>query len=290
MSSRPSFVWALGEIPGLWRLVIACWVVLVLCWLPAVWVLGGAVVGPLGNLPDGEVPQGEVLLILIENLAGMTGPMKLAVLSGCVVLWIWTVLWHGGLVGWRLWSGGRRVRLGEVLGLGMVAWWRYARLSLTAVVALAALLAVLWLPLSRAVTSSFEAMAEGRMLLLIVTGIGVSDLLALVVWAATIRAAWLLGLPERRSVVLAWLRGLLDTVRTPLASLGTVILWALPALLITLVPFVAGGYFESLRGGWLLPALGQIAAIVRAVCWLGMFLSFAPITGLMDEDTGDRSR
>jgi hypothetical protein len=290
MSSRPSIAWALREIPGLWRLVIACWVVSVFCFLPALWVVGEAVFNPLSSLPDGGVPSGDVLLILIENLGGMTGPLKLAVLSGCVILWVWTVLWHGGLVGWRLWSGGRKARLGEVLGLGMVAWWRYARLSLTAAVASAALLAALWLPLARAVVSSYEAMAEGRMLLLIAAGIGVSGLLALVVWAATIRAAWLLGLPERRSVVLAWLRGFHDTVRTPRASLGPVILWALPALLITLVPLVAGAYFESLRGGWLLPALGQIAAIVRAVCWLGMFLSFAPITGLVDEDNEDCPR
>jgi hypothetical protein len=284
MVRPPSAIWALREIPRLWRLVIACWVVPVLFFLPALWLVGGAVGGPLAHLPDGDTPPGDVSLIVLEGLTGLAGPLRLAVLSGCFSLWMWTVLWHAGLVGWRLWSGGRRVRLGEVLGLGMVAWWQYARLSATATAAAVVTLAGLWLPMTCALTACCEAMAEGWALLLIAGGVSVSGLVVPVFWAATARAAWLLGLPERRSVVLAWLRGVLDTVRTPLSSLGTVGVWAVPALVVSTLPLLAGLWFEPLRGGWTLSILGQIAGFVRALCWVGLFLSFAPVTGLANDD------
>jgi hypothetical protein len=284
MAPRPAPFWTIRELPGLWRLVAACWVVSAACHLPALWVIGGAVSDPLSRMPDEGAPPGDATLIVVEQLAGIQGPIRLAVLSGCVTLWMWTVLWHAGLVGWRLWSGGRRLRLGEVLGLGMVAWWRYARLSITSLVVMAGALCAVWIPASRAVAGSYAAMAEGRMVMIIGLAVAVSNLIIVGVWAVAIRSAWLLGLPERRSVVMAWLRGLLDTVQTPISSLGTVALWLLPATLVTVTPLLVGGWFEGLRGGWTLAVVSQLSAVVRAVCWVGMFLSFAPVTGLVNDD------
>jgi len=284
MSNRPSVTWGLHELPRLWRLVIAGWAVSVFCFLPTLWVIGGAVADPVANLPEHGAPPGEVLLISIERLGGLLGALKLAVVSGLGMLWMWTVLWHAGLVGWRLWSGGRRVRLGEVLGLGVVSWWRYARLSATAASTSAAALALVWLPVWRSITASHRSMAEGRMLALVGLGIVLSNIVLLLVWAAHVRAAWMLGLPERRSAVVAWLRGLVDSVRDPLASLGAVIAWALPAMVVSALPLVAGGWFEGLRGGWTLAVFGQVAAATRAACWVGLFLSFAPVTGLVNDE------
>jgi hypothetical protein len=267
----------------MWRLVVACWLVSLAVFLPAVWVVGGAVEGALENLPSeqGAMPDDDLNLILFGAVREIRAPLKLAVLSGVVTLWIWTVLWHAGVVNWALWAGGRRMRLGEVLGLGMVSWLRYARLSLTAAAMLVLALGLLWTPLSAAVSASHRAVAEQRAVLLLIGGFAVATLVALVVWAATLRAAWLLGLPDRRSVVLAWIRGLLITLRSPIRSLGPVLLWVVPVALISVIPLLAGLGFENLRGGWLLPVLGQIAAAVRAFCWVGLFASFAPITGLV---------
>ena len=132
-ADRPSPRWGFHQARKLWRLVLACWVVSGLAFLPAILVLRGALAPALGRLPQepGSLPQGEIAVIVVESLRPLMLPIGLAVVSGLVVLWVWTVLWHAGVVGWQLWAGGRRVRLGEVLGLGMVAWWRYARLSAT---------------------------------------------------------------------------------------------------------------------------------------------------------------
>ena len=223
----------------------------------------------------------------------MLPPFALAVLSGLVVLWVWFVLWHAGVVAWQLWAGGRRVRLGEVLGLGLVAWWRYARLSATAAVVLGLGGAALWLGLRAAVRSSFHSMAEERMMMLLAVGIVITKLLAVMVWLATLHGAWLLGLPERRSAVVAWLRGLWNTLRMPLSSVATWLLWLIPALLATLVPLLIGLAFVGLRGTLVLTVIGLIAALVRSFCWVGMFCSFAPVTGLLgeqDDDLGDESQ
>ncbi len=197
------------------------------------------------------------------------------------MLWLWTVLWHAGVVAWQLWTGGRRVRLGEVLGLGMVAWWRYIRLSLTALAALVLAGVVLWLPLGSAIRTSLNAMNEERMMLLVVVGFGITKLIAIVVWIATMHGAWLLGLPEYRSAVLSWVRGLWSAVRTPFSSLSTWFVWLVPAWLAAVVPLVVGFRFEGLRGSVALIVVSLLASLVRSFCWVGMFNSFAPVTGLV---------
>ncbi len=281
-SRQPSWSWGVAQAVRLWRLVVALWVVSVAAFLPAVWVVGGTAAPRLERLPAGDecVPAGDELLILLPALEEVAAPLTLAVASAIVALWAWTVLWHAGVVNWQLWAAGRRVRVGEVLGLGVVSWWRYARLSAAAATALVALLAALWAPLSWAVELSHRTMAERRVVGLLILGTGAAILLALVVWAATLRAAWLLGLPERRSVVLAWLQGLAGTVRRPVASLGVLLLWVVPAAALALAPLAAGWWFESLRDGWALPLLGQAAAAGRAFCWVALYCSFAPVTGL----------
>jgi hypothetical protein len=273
----------------MWRLVVACWLVSYAVFLPAVWVVGGAASEALGDLPSNleAIPDGDRELILLDALRQIRDPLRLAVVSGLITLWMWTVLWHAGVVNWALWTGGRRVRLGEVLGLGMVSWLRYARLSLTAAATLLLAMTALWYPLMIALDECHRSVAEQRAVLLVVGGVGLSTMVALVGWAATLHAAWLLGLPERRSVVLAWLRGLLTVLRTPVRSLASVMLWVLPAVLISVVPLLVGLNFDELRGGWWIPVLGQVAAGVRAFCWVGLFVTFAPVTGLVgieDED------
>jgi hypothetical protein len=286
----PSPSWGFRQAMRLWRLVVACWAVSVAAWLPAVWVVSGAVAPAVGNLPDeaAAIPQGDFELMLYQSIRGVAVPIELAVMSGFAIMWAWTILWHAGLVNWGLWAGGRRVRLGEVLGLGVVSWWRYACLSLTAAATIVLTLAATLLPLASEVDSALWESAESRVTSLLTIGVVVTVIVVMVVWASTARAAWLLGLPERRSIIFAWLLGLGGTLRSPLVSLGTVMVWAVPVGMVSILPLAVGFAMPSLRAGWVVPILGQLASAVCAFCWVGLFASFAPVTGLVGvEEEGE---
>jgi len=280
---RPSPTWGLREALRLWRLVIACWVVAWLAVAPALLLVRRMVFPYLAALPPdpGAVPSGDVALIMMDGVRQAAAPLGLAVASGGVVLWAWAVLWHAGVVAWQMWTGGRRVRLGEVLGLGMVAWWRYARLSMTALLALATALAGLWIPLWFGIEGAFTGMDESRLMWMLAGGIVVTKLVAIVVWIATLHGAWLLGLPERRSAALAWLRGLWTSARMPLSSVWAWLVWLVPAMAVSAAPPVVGFLFEGLRGGPVLIGLELMASLARAFCWVGLFCSFAPVTGIV---------
>lgn len=286
-SARPSPRWGLLEAARLWRLVVACWVVSWVAIAPALLLVRRTVFPALADLPSDPtlVAPGDAALILLEAARPVLVPFGLAVASAGLVLWAWAVLWHAGVVGWTLWSGGRRVRLGEVLGLGVVSWWRYARLSATALAVLAAAAVAIWVPVWSSVRIAFGAMEEERLIWLLLGGATATKLVAIIVWLATLHAAWLLGLPERRSAVLAWLRGLAGAVRAPIRSVGSWLVWLVPALVVSVVPAVAGATYPSLRGGPLLIGLTLLASLVRTFCWVGMFCSFAPVTGVVDVET-----
>ena len=291
IARRPSPGWGLCEALRLWRVVVACWTVAWCAVAPALLLVRRMVFPSLAELPSepGAVPAGDVGLILLEAARPAAVPIGIAVLSGGLVLCAWSVLWHAGVVAWRLWTGGRRVRLGEVLGLGMVAWWRYARLSATALAALAVAAVAIWIPLWQAIEGAFVAMAEARLMWLVGTGIVVTKLVAIVVWLATLCGCWLLGLPERRSAVLAWLRGLWTAARMPVASLWSWLVWVIPALLVSAVPALLGWSFWELRGGPVLIGIELLASLARWFCWVGLFCSFAPVTGVVgvEEDEPD---
>jgi hypothetical protein len=158
-------------------------------------------------------------------------------------------------------------------------------LSLVSAVAAIGAGTALLLPLGLAGERSYAAMVDEHLMRLLAAGVA-GVVVVWVVWATTARAAWLIGLPERRSVAVAWLLGLAGTLRRPFASLGTVALWVLPAALVSTLPLVIGLAFPALREGWAIPIVGQLAAAVRAFCWVGLFASFAPVTGLVGNESG----
>jgi len=279
----PSPRWGCQQAHRLWRLVIAVWVVAWLAMAPALLLLWRLIVPGLAALPagPGEVPAGDVALIILEAGREAWIPLALALLFGLVVLWAWSVLWHAGVVSWQLWMGGQRVRLGELLGLGVAAWWRYARLSAAALTVLVVTVAAVAVPLLWAALRALGAMAEGRLVVVVVAGMVAVKLVAIVVWLATLHGAWLLGLPERRSAVVAWLHGLQATARRPLVSLWCWLVWLVPALAVSAVAPLAGAVFEGMRGGALLVGVGLLASLARAFCWVGLFCSFAPIAGVV---------
>jgi len=264
------------------QLVAAVWVASWLAIAPALLLLSRSVARGLGALPGGtgEVPAGDVSLIIVEALREAWLPLAIAVLCGLAVWWAWTVLWHAGVVRWQLRTGGQRVRLGDLLGVRVATWWRYARLSLTALVALVAAAAAVWLPLWWGVARGLTTMTERRLIALASAGAVATAAAVIVVWLATLRGAWRLGLPGRRSAALAWLAGLRATLRRPLPSVWAWLVWVVPSLLASAVVPLLGAVFAGLRGGLLLVVVGLLVSLLRAFCWVGLFCSFGPVTGV----------
>jgi len=271
----------------MWRVVLLVWLGSVLVFLPSRFVLWTTVGGALANLPDGDLPDGETTLILIELLRPVWPPLALAFLSGCLTLWAWTVLWHAGLVRWFFYSGRRDVRLAEILSRGLFGWWRWARLGFTSVVVLVLVHSAVVLAFVKLEKRAADLADDSRLGIYLETGILLCLAAGILCWMATLRGAWLLGQSHRRSAVLAWLAGLWETIRQPVRSFATLLVWMAPGLAAVVAPMILGWRFEILRGTIPSTILGAVAGLAVAFCLVGLFLSFAPVTGLVGEKTTD---
>jgi hypothetical protein len=250
------------------KLVAAVWLVSMVVFLPAQLVVNRAAGATRANLPVGPLTPGDDLLILVELIRPVAGPLVLALGSGVLALLAWSVLWHGGVVRWWQGAGTASVQLAEILGHGIVWWWRYARLAVVAATVTAATLAAIWVPLKPLIRSAETAAGGGRAGVLLATGLVLTVVVMSICWLATLRGAWLLGESGRRSAVVAWLRGLGATLRQPIRSLWTLVLWSLPGFALLVLPLLVEGLAAWLV---LLPAwLGS------AFCWVALYLSFAP--------------
>ena len=250
------------------RLVGAVWLVSMAVFLPAHLVAELAAGATRAGLPDRPLPTGDSLLILVELFRPVAGPFALALGSGGLALLAWSVLWHGGTVRWWQGAGATQVHLAEILGHGIVWWWRYARLVVIAITATAAMLAAIWVPLKPLIRAAGTTGDGGRSGVLLAAGLVLTAIVLVGCWLATLRGAWLLGEPSRRSAMVAWLRGFVATLRQPIRSLFTLALWAVPGFVLLVLPVLIEG-----PAAWLvlLPAwLGS------AFCWVALFLSFAP--------------
>jgi hypothetical protein len=269
----------------LWRLVLAVWLAPTLLLLPA--SLGAsAVLGDrLGALPDDGAAPGDVEVILAQAALDHGMTIGLAVMAAVLLAWLWTVTWHAGVVRWQQWSASPRPRLTEVVGLGLVGFWPFARLALTSTVATALCWTAIWGPASVATDRATRAMADHRVAPIVVAAALLTLVATLLLWAVTHRAAWMLALPRHRSVVLIWLRALNDTLRRPLSSVGVVLVWTVPALGLGALSVLVGPAVPPL----LASVLSQTTALLRAFCWVALFCSFATVTGLWPPDEDDAS-
>ncbi|MEE4273435.1 MAG: hypothetical protein V2I67_17300 [Thermoanaerobaculales bacterium] len=282
MRTAPSPLFGFLGAMDQWRIVVVVFVVSALVFVPARLVLWTMVGPALAGLPQGDHPDGEIILILIELVKPVWLPLALAFISGCVTLWAWTVLWHAGLVRWFHYSRKSGVRLAETLSRGLFGWWRWARLGLTSVVVLVLVqsaIAAVYITLEE---RAIEAFDDSMLGIYLETGILLGLMAAGVIWMATLRGAWVLGDSRRRSAIAAWFAGLWGTIRQPVRSLLTLVTWMAPALVAAIVPTFLGWWFESLRA--MIPGtiLGVVAGLLVAFCQVGLFLSFAPVSGLTD--------
>ena len=276
MGERPSPASGLRLAIRFRRLILAVWLVSMAVFLPAQAIVQLVTGAARANLPAGNLPQGDDLLVLVELLRPVARQLALAILAGLAALWAWSVLWHGGVVRWLSWAGAVPVRLAEVFGHGLVWWWRYARLSLTAVATTALLLAALWLPLRLGLRAADAVGAGGRAIVLLRFGAVVTVVVMALCWLAALRGAWLLGEVGRHSALVAWLRGLGGTLRRPLRSAYTLVVWVVPGLALLALPLLPDAWIGALRSAGLGGVVMLLATLGTTFCWVGLFLSFAP--------------
>lgn len=247
------------------KLVGATWVAQFMAALPSIAIVELALARARAHLPAGELPVGERELVLLELLRPVAGPVVLAVALGSAILFAWSVTWHAGTVRWWGGLGAARVRLSEIIGHGIVWWWRFARLWLTGLVSAGVSLAALWLGLAPVLLGS----DSGAVVFASLVGWLVSLVaVATASWLAMLRGAWLLGESRRRSAVVAWLQGLATTLRFPLRSLMPLAVFAVPGAVLLVLPLLVAPRFALVA--WLLSWLGA------AWCWVALFLSYAP--------------
>ncbi len=268
MAEHPSPVAGLRLALRLHKLVLAAWLVSIAVFLPAQLMVDFATGPARANLPAGGPAPGDGLLILVELLRPIAIPLAIALILGWGSLIAWSILWHAGTVRWWLGAGAARVRLSEILGHGVVWWWRYSRLAAVAAVAAAATLAAVWLPVTEAVRGGGPETTARRAGLLLLTTVVFSLIALAVYWIAALRGGWLLGESGRRSALLAWLRGLGATLRRPLRSFLPLLVWGVPAFALLVAPLFVSGPLATL-------AL-MSAALAAAFCWVALYLSYAP--------------
>jgi hypothetical protein len=265
---RPSPVVGFRLAVRLRKLVGAVWLVCVAIFLPAHLVVLAATAATFADLPARDLPTGDELLIMVELIRPVVVPLAIALISGLLAFVAWAELWHGGTVRWWMGAGAARVRLAEILGHGVVWWWRYFRLAMMAFLAAASALFAIWAPIRIAISGS-GALAAGRgAALLLLAGVVLSLFVILVDWLATLRASWMLGESGRRSAVVAWFRGLAATARQPLRTLLPVVVWGVPGLVMLVLPFLVEASIAMVA----MP----LCWLVAAFCWVALFVSYAP--------------
>jgi len=259
--ASPSAVNGFRLATRLHRLVVGVWLVSVVLLIPAQ-VIVQATAGPARtNLPSGRLGSGEDAILFFEILRPVAVPLIVALAFGCLLFIGWWILWHAGTIRWWLNPEADAVRFAQILGGGLAVWWRFARLALLTLILQLIVTTAPWLP--------FLANVGERFLLpLLIFGSVLAVLGMMMVWLATMRGMWLLGESGRRSAIAAWVRGLWAVLRQPLRSFLPFLVWALPGLVLLVLPLIYDG-----------PAAGVfllIAWLVSAFCLVALHLSYAP--------------
>lgn len=248
------------RLPGL---VLAGWLVSVVACAPVLLGIVAATAMVGAHLPAAPLPAGDGALILLETVRPVAGALLVAAACGLLVLAAWSALGGAAAVRWWLANPAARFRLADLVRGGVGRWWRFLRLALTAVVAVAGVLTALWLPLWRLAGTGSRALGPA-----LAAGAVVSAAVFAAGWSASLHGAWLLGAGGRRSAVMAWLGGLGRSLRRPWSALAPLLLWAVPGFVLPLAPLLidSAAALPLLVLTMLLGALGRLA----------LFMSYAP--------------
>jgi hypothetical protein len=237
------------------------WLVSLAMFLPAMVVVQVGAEPIRSRLPVAGLSADEEVVIFFETIRPVFLPICVAMAFGLLLFVAWWILWHAGTVRWWLDPDTDEPRLVQIVGLGLGAWWRWARLALIAILLEGLALTLAWMPLTYEVESRF-------LLPLLIFGSIFTVVSTCFVWLGAARGAWMLGETGRRSALVAWVRGLWASVRQPLRSTLPLVAWAVPGLALLVMPVIFNGPAALL---FLL-----VAWLLSTFCWVAFHLSFAP--------------
>jgi len=266
-----------------WRLRVlvgVLWVVHHLLVAP----LWGVAVTTFGGSPalrlDPGAPESEWLVVALELARPVLWPLAAAAASTIVAWWVWTVLWRAGVVTWAVWGRAGRPRVSEILGHGLVRWWRFAGLHVVAVAVLTATLGGAGFLAVGRFDSAVGGAGDGRLLGWAVVGavLVVGSMVA--VGAVVAAGCWRLGTPGVHSALRALWQGVVVVGRHPLrAAMVTVVWWVTAGLT------AMGPVWLAVNGAS--PAtvvvVLEVCLAVRAACRVAFLGSFLPVLGVESE-------
>lgn len=281
---RPSVFLGLRSAWRLRSIVAAVWIVGHAVVVPITWVFGRAAADGLTRIPDGFSAGDDRILLLFGALGNAAEGITVGLILAVVASWVWTVLWHGGVARASVWDRGGSPSLSRILGLGLGVWWRYLRLSVFALVAFSALMALVWIPVGSAAARAHGAMAEGRMVGWIAVGLLLSPLVKILVWVGTLRGAWELARPDARSGIAAWIRGLVGGLKTPVASVIPVLVLGFGQGLLAIGQIAIPWWIPALRGTPLGLVFVAVSSLGASFLLVALFCAYEPVGGMLVEE------
>lgn len=272
--SRGAAGWyaGLGGLSCFRRVAGAAWLVGLAALAPAFVGLELRLVGPLAGVAPAA--DGDALLVAVSALRQQRPAILVGAAALGLLLLIWGIWWRAGVARWLVWRPQPTALLGEVLGLGLGGWWRFARLWLAGVAGRLVVGVLALAPLT-AIVDQLDRGRTGVRLWLGLAGVGLAALLWALATAAWLRGCWELAPPQRRSAVAAYVRGLGSVIRRPLASLAPLLVWGGLGGVAALVPLAGGWWLPALRGGAPMAVTIVVAGMVRAAARVALLTSYA---------------
>lgn len=282
MMKTPSFSTGFRLSLRLPSMILALWIMPIILFAPLRALVSASAGRVLRTIPEGfSPPPGDIGLLTSHSLMPLVPALSIVIAGSLILMWAWTILWHAGICRWLIWDGGTPGSLPKILGHGVMGWMSYLRLSLWAwlmfLVVFGGVGAGGFLMIRRA----WDAMNEDRMVLLILVSIILLGLLKIILWAATLRGAWELAIPGKRSAVRAWFRGLRGALSQPVATLLPTAIFGILIAGSLAMPLLLHIGVPSFRTGWKIWVVLAISELFASYLLLWIFTSMASITGVL---------
>jgi hypothetical protein len=271
-----------------WRLrglVGVLWIVhhllLAPLWGVAVTTFGGS---SAARLAPGS-PDGEFVVVVLELARPVVWPLALAAASAVAGGWVWAVLWRAGVVTWAVWGTSGRPRITEILGHGVVRWWRFARLHAVVTAALGAMVVGIAIVVGHRFEAAARVAADPRVVEWSAGAFIAWIVLSIVAGTVIAAGCWRLGTPGVHSALHAAAQGAVVIGRHPVrAPLVTAAWWVAAGLL------TAGPVWMAVSGASQAATVVvlEVCLVARAACRVGLLGSFLPLLGVESEVAGSR--
>ena len=285
---KPSLRFGLQLSLRLWPLLLALWFTPMIFFGPFRILLSLVTRRAFGNIPESFVPPaGDIPLLFFQALTPLLPAIGIVLGVALLLTWAWTILWHAGLCRWLVWREADTPRLLPILGHGVLRWTAYFRLSVVSFLSFALLIGGTAALSAHLIRNAMDEMQENRGFTLLLLMLLLVALLKIILWAATMRGAWELALPHRRSAFMAFLRGLRGALTQPVATLLPTAVFGVLIAALCCLPLLLGLYHPGLRSGWQAVLLPAVSGLAASFLQLWIFASMAPVSGLPTSAAGE---